>query len=225
MDSLQFLQTIKQRWYLLAGSVAATLLLAIVLSAASPINYQATSSLFVAVTAEGAQSPNQGNLLASSPFLDSQIQSFIQFASSPTVTDAAAKEAGAPIPAGSVTATASPGTYVINLTATAAKPLTAKLRANAVAKQLAKYIPSVATRLPNGTPAFAVTIVKPATVPSSASSPRWSMNLALGLLLGLAGGLALLLILGQLDASNAASKTTEQSSSERENASDADGEG
>ncbi|MEI6664509.1 MAG: Wzz/FepE/Etk N-terminal domain-containing protein [Actinomycetes bacterium] len=199
MDSVQFLNALKQRWKSLVVIILAAVALAAGLSLAASTSYQANARLFVAVTGEAAQSRNQGNLLASPDFLKAQLQSFVEFANTPEVIKAASAEAGSTVPAGSISATASPEAFVIDVTGSAGTAALAAARTNAAANQLAVYIPRLATHLPNGSPAFTATVIKPATVPASASSPRWTVNLVLGLLLGIAIGLAWVLIAGQVE--------------------------
>lgn len=173
--------------------------LALVLTLLSPTTYEATSRLFVAVTPEAAQSPNQGNLLASADFLKSQVQSFAELATSPEVLGRSAARTAASIPASAVKASSPTGTFLIDVTGSGPSGRSAAARANFVAARMRSYVPSVATKLPDGRPAFILTVAKPAVAPASPSSPRWAVNLILGLVLGLVAGVTFVLVRGEID--------------------------
>ncbi len=205
VDSNDFIDSLKKRWRTLAAFVGGALVLALLVSLLSPTTYKATARLFVAVTSQAAQSQNQGNLLANSDFLKAQVQSFTELATSPQVLGQSVRRRSSSIPASAIEATNPTGTFLIDVTGSGSSGRIAAARANFVAGRMRAYIPSVATKVQINRPSFALSVVKPAGLPTSPSSPRWVVNLIVGLLLGLAVGLAFILIRGQMESDGGSS--------------------
>ena len=197
MSPKQFLQMLGRRWLTIAACLLAFLALSAVVALLSPKKYSATAEVFVTVNYfAGAQPPG---INSTSDFGLAQVQSYVHLATSPQVLIPARAVLGKAVPKSEITATNPPNTVLIDVVSTSSNAVRASRQANVVAKQLTRFVPKVAPRLPDGRSAVEMRIVQPATVPADPSSPNLKLDLLLGLLLGLASGRGIALVKEQFD--------------------------
>lgn len=186
---LKFLAVLRRR----ARLVVAVLLLCVVgggtMSMFAPRSYESTSELYFSVRSAASGY----DLAQGGTFTREQMASFASLARTPRVLTPVAQElgiaGGASAVAGRLTVKASETTVVLTLTVTDTDPRRAAEIAAAVADQTIDVVAELAPADPEGGgPAVRASVVTPATVPSSPSSPDIVLNLAASAVLGLALG-------------------------------------
>jgi uncharacterized protein involved in exopolysaccharide biosynthesis len=198
METNDHLHNLRSHWRVIASCVLLGVLIGTLAAVASTKSYTATAQLFVSVKFYGGSSGGTvAGINSTSDFALAQVQSYARLAESPQVLIPAGRRLGVTIDSGRISAVSPLNTVLIDVSSTAPKAAAAAAEANAVASQLAAFIPSVETRLPDGSKSVKATVTKPAAVPSSPSSPNVKLDVGLGLLLGLATGLGLAMVLGQ----------------------------
>ncbi|MGC5614952.1 polysaccharide biosynthesis tyrosine autokinase [Georgenia sp. Z1491] len=189
MELTDYVAVLRRRWPIvlvvtllcLAASLAASLL-------ATP-RYTTSSEVFFAV--QGGDSVS--DLAQGSTFAQRQMTSFAEVATSPLVLEPVIEELGLDMSAGElagmVTVSVPQDTVILEVSTTSTSPDDAARISNAVAGQLAST--SAALSSPDGgeTAPVQATVMTPAQVPGSPSSPDVVRNGALGLVLGLLLGL------------------------------------
>jgi len=135
------------------------------------------------------------DLAQGSTFTEKQMASYAQVATSPLVLDEVIRELSLPMSADDlaedVSVSTTLNTVVLEVLATNSDPAQAAAIANAVADQLKTAAGRLSPERPDGSEAVRATVLAAATVPSSASSPMLSRNVAIGLLLGTIAGVVL----------------------------------
>ena len=194
-----YLTVLRRRWVsalvvalvVIAASAAASLLL--------PSQYTATTRLFFGVRAGQSAS----DLAQGSSFTERQMASYEQVATSPLVLDKVVKSLSLDTTveelAQQVTADAAPGTVVLKISVTEDSAARAADVANAVAQQLIGTVGTLAPAQANGTEAVQATVLAPATIPLTQSSPNVRRNIALGVAFGLLLGIGVALLRNMLD--------------------------
>ncbi|MEI6446557.1 MAG: Wzz/FepE/Etk N-terminal domain-containing protein [Actinomycetes bacterium] len=198
METNDYLGTLRSHWRVIASCVLLGVLLGALVSVSATKSYTATAQLFVSVKYYGGPAGGTvAGINSTSDFALAQVQSYARLAESPQVLIPAGKRLGSSIDSGRISAISPLNTVLIDVSANGSKASVAAAEANAVAAQLAAFIPSVETRLPDGSESVKATVTKPAAIPSDPTSPKVELNLGLGFLLGLATGLGLAMIMGQ----------------------------
>lgn len=164
--------------------------------------YEATAQLYVSVRTEGAAT---GELVQGTTFARQMVTSYVDVIGTALVLDPVIDDlrldTTATELADRVSATAPVNTVMLNIAVADTDPGIAAKIANGVTRSFADV---VQTRLekPSGVGATSpvqITVVQPATAPTSPSSPNIPMALVLGALLGLAAGIALAVLRTVLD--------------------------
>lgn len=202
MDLRDYLRTLRKRWLIVALCAVASLGAAAGASALTTPMYEARTQLFVSAqnSKEDISGAYQGGL-----FTQQRVKSYADIVNSPTVTEAVVRELRLDMPADQlarqISAAVPLDTVLINITVRDEMPHRARDIANAVAREFARLVPELET--PSGTTQapVKVSVVKPADLPTTPSSPRVKVNLALGLLVGVALGVGLAVLRETLDTS------------------------
>lgn len=165
--------------------------------------YQADVEVFVSLRDGGSGTTSnayQGNL-----FSQERVKSYAKIANSPAVTGAVIKQLGLNLTpgqlAGRITATAPTDTVLVDITVKDPSAARARDVANSTATQFAKVVGNLERPTAGQPTPVAITVVRPATLPTTPVSPRPTVNVALGLLLGLALGVGIALLRETLDTS------------------------
>lgn len=98
-----------------------------------------------------------------------------------------------------IVATAVTDTVLINVTVTDASPRRARDIADAVGKQFTTFATELETTSPGGLSPVKVTVTQPPQVPTTASSPKTTRNVAVGAVVGLLMGAGLAIVRARLD--------------------------
>lgn len=161
--------------------------------------YTSETQLFVAIQNSGSvQELQQGNT-----FSQARVQSYVKTATTPSVLqpviDTLGLDSTAQELAGRVTAATDLNTVLIKIAVIDTSPVQASATAQAIAASLVQVVESLEQPKTGGTSPVRLSIVAPATVPSSPSAPNTKLNLALGLLVGLVAGAGAAILRSMLD--------------------------
>ncbi|MCQ1951077.1 polysaccharide biosynthesis tyrosine autokinase [Arthrobacter sp. zg-Y859] len=159
------------------------------LSLSTPPTYAAKSQLFVSTQSSGTVTDlQQGN-----SFSQARVQSYVKTATTPEVLQPAIDSLGVDAtPAelsSTVSATADPNTVLISITAEDSSPVQAAAIAQAVAESLITAVDRLETPAQGRESLVRLSIITPATAPSSPTAPNTVLNLLCGLVVGAALGL------------------------------------
>ena len=174
----------------------------VVASGVATPEYRATTTLFASLQGgDDTSQLNQGN-----SFTQARVQSYADIVASPEVTEPVVKYLElkmTPSELGSrLSAEAPVNTVLVRLTVTDTRAARAARISNAVAARFAHVIRELES--PDGDMTESpvrLTVIQPATVPSSPSSPKTMLNVALGLAVGLVLGLGIGVALETVDTS------------------------
>lgn len=194
-----YLRVLAKGWPVVVAAAAIGAALGIAATLATTKVYSATVQVFVATsnTTSGVDL-NQGNA-----FTQNQVQSYTSIATSPTVVDPVVERlklnmTGAQL-ASKVSADAPLNKVLINLHVSDTDPGKAASLANAVAAQFSKVVETTEQTDANGRPVVKLTVIHPASIPSSPVKPSPILNIGLGLILGLLVGMGVVILRDVLD--------------------------
>jgi succinoglycan biosynthesis transport protein ExoP len=186
-----YLSVLRVRWKAIVACAIVALAAAGFLSFRAPKVYEAKTSLFLSISVGQSSS----ELSRGFSYAQGLASSYAQVATQPIVLQPVITQLRLDTTPGqlarSITATAPLDSVIIELTVSDASAKTAADIANATARQLASAVGNIVQRSENNTSTVQVTVVSPASVPGSPSSPRIPLNLTIGLLAGLVGGVVL----------------------------------
>lgn len=161
--------------------------------------YTAETKLFLATQNSGSvQELQQVN-----NFGQDRVQSYAQIVTTPVVLQPAIDSLGLDVPVGqiakNITASAGVNTVLLTIRATDRSPAQAAAIAQAVSQSLIKVVNSLESPTAGGTPPVRLSVVTPATAPSSPSAPNTRLNLVIGTLLGFLLGLGAVVLRNALN--------------------------
>ena len=193
MEFRDYLRILRRRWLLVALS---TLIVVGAASAytftATPV-YQSTARLFINAAGDGGETTAgayQGGL-----FTQQRVASYAELITTDSLAEAVNDDLGLNLtPAeleNKVTATVSPQTVVLDVSAQDASPARAQAIAQAYADGMTDLIRRIETPDGQTSPLAQAKIPEPATLPSAPVSPQPVRNLGLALVLGLLLGVGL----------------------------------
>src|SRR5215208_4960899 len=198
VEPREFFDILRRRWL---SIVIITLLTLASVSAATlmtPKAYTATTRLLFAVAGDSLSSLAQG-----SSFVEKQMASYAEVATSPRVLDQVVDQLGLDTTAAeladSIEATVPVDTVIIEVAVTDPDPRQAARIANAVGTELAKAAGELTPSREDGSEAVRATTIAVAQVPTSPSSPNIPRNLGVGLILGLLLGTGIAVLRKLLD--------------------------
>jgi len=161
--------------------------------------YESTSTVFVSTQTGGTVA----ELQQGSSFAQARVNTYVGLASTPVVLDPVIAQLGLSttpeLLAGSVKASASLNSTLINITVSSPDPDLAAEIANTVAQSLSTAVPQLEPGALDGTSPIRLSRVRDAQPADSPSSPNVPLNLALGTLLGLAAGITSAIVRNRLD--------------------------
>jgi succinoglycan biosynthesis transport protein ExoP len=196
-----FIRLLHRRWRLVALFLLVWLGAAVALTALSPRIYEAKVEVFVSLrdsSSSAATNAYQGDL-----FSQQRVKSYAQIASAPVVTQPVIEKLGLDTTpdalAGEISTEVPNETVLVDIAVRDRSPAQARDLANATATQFAKVVGDLERPSADQQSPVSVTVVRPATVPTSPVSPRPVVNIALGILLGLATGLGAAALRDSLD--------------------------
>jgi capsular exopolysaccharide synthesis family protein len=199
LDLREYIRLLRRNWILVAATTLAGLLIGGTASVLTTPTYSSDTELFVAIQGSGSvQELQQGNT-----FGQARVQSYVKTVGSPLVLQPAIDALGLSVSsadlASRVKASADLNTVLINISVVDGSPVQAAAIAQAVAASLVKAVDALEKPTSGGASPVSISVIKPATAPSSPTTPNTRLNLLLGLLTGLALGVGAALLRSALD--------------------------
>ncbi|WP_052259900.1 polysaccharide biosynthesis tyrosine autokinase [Pseudarthrobacter phenanthrenivorans] len=199
MDLREYLRLLRHHWLTIAASTLLGLLLSGGVSVLATPVYTAQTQLFVAIQSSGSVLElQQGNT-----FSQARVQSYVKTVTSPLVLQPAIDALGLSVSAEQlaprVKASSEVNTVLIDISVTDASPVQAAAIAQAVSDSLISSIDTLEKPKGGGTSPVGLSIIKPATAPTTPSSPNTKLNLLIGLIAGMAAGIAFAVLRTTLD--------------------------
>ena len=199
MELQDYLRIVRHYW----RSFLSTALLCISLAAGFTLlqspTYTASSSIFLSVEGGGTA----GELSQGASYAERQVKSYVNVATTAMVLQPVIDDLGLELTpaqlAKRMTVSSPTATSVIDIAVNDGDPELATKVANAVAASLQQAVVELTPEGPDGTGMVAASVIDPAVVPSTPTSPRPANNLALGALLGMLLGFGQALLRSLLD--------------------------
>jgi non-specific protein-tyrosine kinase len=194
-----YLRILRERWKLILAFVVVSTAIAVVVTAITPKQYEATAQVFVSVN--GGNDPLAQ--AQASVYTQTQVLSYASIANAPDILHLIQQDLNLPMSdselRSKITATARTGESIVDITVTDSSASEAAAIANSAARAFSKVIEQYSTVSGSSTPFVRVIPTDPAVAPSSPSSPQPVLNITLGILLGLLFGVAFAVIRDVMD--------------------------
>jgi polysaccharide biosynthesis transport protein len=191
LDLYEYLAVLGRRWLTVVVCIIIGIALAATYVKTATKDYTASVQLFVTTPSDAK---DLSATFQGSEFIKDRVQSYANLATTESVTGPVAadlKLTTSPTElAKEITSSVPLNTVFVNISVTDTNKLVVADIANAVARQLIKVVGTVETPADGGADPVRVTVVQPASVPTSPSSPHKSISLVLGLLIGIALGIS-----------------------------------
>jgi capsular exopolysaccharide synthesis family protein len=199
VDVREFLRILRKGWPVILGFIVLGSALGVAATLATKKVYQADVQVFVATSNAGTGVDlNQGNA-----FTQNQVQSYTSIATSPAVTGPVIKKLHLSLSkeglASKITADAPATKVLINLHVTDHDPVQSAELANALAAQFNAVVQRTEQTDAGGRPVVKLTVIHPATVPSTPIKPSPVLNIGIGFVLGLLVGMGFVILRDVLD--------------------------
>lgn len=199
MELRDYLRVLRRGWPLVLACIVLCTAAGVGITLATTNIYQASVQLFVATN--GTSDPTQ--LAQGNQFAQAQVQSYTSIATDPRVTGPVVQKLGLKMSAkdlaDTISADAPQNQVLINLHVTNQSPQLAARLANTVAAQFAEVVQSTAQTSHSGVPVVKLTVIHPATVPSSPIKPNKLLDIGLGFVIGLLVGVGVVVLRDVLD--------------------------
>lgn len=193
MEITDYLRVLRKRWRTTAVFVVLCLAAALVLDLSATRKYEATAQLFVSANDTGGLATS---LQSAAEFSQDRVQSYADIINSRQITNQVAAQLNVGLTgkqiSKEISADAPLNTVLVNLHVTDTSASRATLVANAVATEFTSYaalLEASSSGTGSSGPPVKVTVVKPATLPTSPVSPNGVLDIALGLIVGLLLGI------------------------------------
>lgn len=199
MELQQYLKVIRDYW----RSILATLFLVVAAVAGYTLTqtptYTTTATVFITVES----GDTAGELSQGASYAERQVQSYVQVVETasvlqPVIDELHLDRTPASL-ADSISASSPNSTSLIDVTATSSSAAEATNLANAVAASLVVTVDELAPKGSDGVGLVSASVIDPATIPGTPSSPKPVTNLALAVILGLLLGFGQALLRTVLD--------------------------
>ncbi len=200
MEAHDYVRILQARWKIIALVTVVAVLAALTVSLLTTPQYEAKTRLFVSTTSGASvQEIYQGNL-----FSQQRVASYTELLAGTTLAQRALDELGITdmTPgelAGSVTASSTPDTVLIDTAVTDESPERARDLANALSDEFVVMARELETPESGGEPTARVVVEQYAATPSTPVVPKTTRNVALGLAVGLLLGIAIAVLRDRLD--------------------------
>lgn len=203
MDLRKSLHLLRRRWRILAICVLLATAGAIVLTLLTPRSYTARAQFFVS-----AQEPAGSDISSAYTgglFTQQRVKSYVRVVQSTRVgalvrSEIRSQESAEAISA-RISASAPLDTVLINVAAVDRDPRRAQAIVTAIGKTFPQLVEQIERPAGGGDSPVKVSVVEPASLPTSPTSPRAPFNLGLGVILGLAAGVGVAVLRDALDSS------------------------
>lgn len=183
------LDAVRRRTPLILVALILGALVPTIMAVSSPTEYRAETRLFVATSAQDVLSANQGDLAA-----QSRIKTYAAMATGPELMGRAAARSGEPISAGElagrVTVATTPGTVLLDISATAESPTVAAKYSQAVADELVSLVAAAEKPLRSGQPSLGLLVLQPGAAGVEEVPMISPLNVGIGAAIGLVAGIS-----------------------------------
>lgn len=184
MEARKYLDAVRKHKWLVAGCLLLALAAAGAPSLLATPEYSSSTQLFVVARGDN---PYEGQL-----FSQQRVRSYADIVNSPEVMSAVIAKLGLSTTperlAESVSADVPPETVLVTVNVQDTSPRRAQAIASATAEQFSQFVGQIEKTSPAKPPPVTISIVKPASLPTTPSSPRTLFNVSVGLVVGLALG-------------------------------------
>lgn len=199
MKLQDFAKLLRARWLIVCATLAASIVLAIVVTVMTTPLYKASTRLFVSTeSGSSLAEAYQGNR-----FSQERVKSYAELIEGQTVAQRTIDKLGLDITAGElqekVTASAKLDTVLINVSVLDESPVRARDIANSLSDEFVVMIRELETPEPGATPDARVVVEQRASIPERPVTPDTTRNIGLGVILGLALGVGLAVLRDMLD--------------------------
>lgn len=199
MEIRDYLRLMRRNWIIIVALTLVGLMAGGAAALLAKPSYTSTTQLFVAIQSSGSVSElQQGNT-----FSQARVQSYVKTVTTPAVLDPVIKDLDlnktAADLAQQVKATTDLDTVLINITVSDVSPVQSAAIASGVATSLIRTVDTLEAPRTGGQSPVRLSVVTPATAPTSPASPNTKLNLALGLAIGLLVGMGLAVLRNVLD--------------------------
>jgi polysaccharide biosynthesis transport protein len=180
VEPREFFDILRRRWLSIVAITLLTLASVAAMTLMMPKSYTASTRVFFAVSGDSVSALAQG-----SSFVEKQMASYAEVATSPMVLNKAVEQLGLSTTAAELADSIEANvvdTVILEIAATDPDPRQAARIANAVGTELGKSAGDLTPGPANGIEAVRVTTLSMAEVPTSPSSPNILRNLGVGLL-------------------------------------------
>lgn len=199
LDLRNYLRVLHRNWTIIVAAMLAGLLIAGTASVLIKPTFTAETQLFVAIQGSGSVTElQQGNT-----FSQARVQSYVKTALTPAVLQPAIDALGIDTTPGElaskVKSSTDLNTVLINISVNDNSPGQAAALAQAIAESLIKVVDALERPKTGGTSPVRLSVITPATAPSSPSAPNTRLNLIVGIILGTMIGLGAAILRTTLD--------------------------
>src|SRR5215212_2261004 len=195
VEPRELFDILRRRWLIIVSITLLTIASVAAMTLMMPKAYTASTRVFFAVSGDSASA-----LAQASSFVEKQMASYAEVATSPKVLNKVVDQLGLDTTAvelaDSIEANVPVDTVIIEIAVTDRDPRQAARIANAVGTELGKAAGDLTPGLGNGSEAVRATTLSVAQVPTSPSSPNILRNIGVGLL-GIPFGALLWLVLAK----------------------------
>ena len=199
MDLRDYVRILRRGWPIVLACVVLGLAAGIGLTLATTKVYQADVQVFVATSSSASPS----DLANGNTFTQDRVQSYTSIANGPEVTGAVIKQLHLNLTpqqlSDKITADAPLNKVLVNLHVTDNDPSTAAKLANYVAAKFNQVVQQTEQTDANGKAVVKLTVIHPATVPTSPIKPNKLLNVGLGFVVGLLVGVGVVVLRDVLD--------------------------
>jgi capsular exopolysaccharide synthesis family protein len=193
------LSVLRKSWWVLVVALIGGISLALSYNASKIPLYESHTRLFVSTLSAGSTS----ELLQSNFFIQQRVRSYAEVVATPAVLTPVISDLGldttAEALANFITVSVPDDTVIINISVRNVDPELAQAIADKVGLRLADLVVSLEPEQEGASAPVKLSVVQPATLPSTPSSPQVAQNLAIGIMSGIALGLSLAFLFEAFD--------------------------
>jgi receptor protein-tyrosine kinase len=194
-----FAKLLRARWLIVCVTLAASIVVAVVVTVMTTPLYRASTRLFVSTeSGSSLAEAYQGNR-----FSQERVKSYAELIKGQTVAQRTIDKLGLDMSAaelqGKVTASAKLDTVLINVSVLDESPVRARDIANSLSDEFVVMVRELETPEPGATPDARVVVEQRASIPDHPVTPDTTRNIGMGIILGLVLGIGLAVLRDMFD--------------------------
>lgn len=199
MKLQDFAKLLRARWLIVCVTLAASIVVAVVVTVMTTPLYRASTRLFVSTeSGSSLAEAYQGNR-----FSQERVKSYAELIKGQTVAQRTIDKLGLDMSAaelqGKVTASAKLDTVLINVSVLDESPVRARDIANSLSDEFVVMVRELETPEPGATPDARVVVEQRASIPDHPVTPDTTRNIGMGIILGLVLGIGLAVLRDMFD--------------------------